>query len=500
MKCTCPACKKSFIAKTELAGRKIKCPGCGAVLTLPPVKPPSKACPHCGAELAPDAMICVQCGFDSRTGQTAAAAATGEENDAPKKKKSATRVLQSSFDIAWRLRWAIVLVLLGGAVLGFRVYSKRAKDHRAFKAAYEKNSLASYQEYISNYPEGIHADEAETHCKDHKQFAASAKKGTIEAYEAYLEDYPNGRNADEAWYRITEKRYTVAAFEEYLRRFPQGRHCGDATEWIATFDALGPALTAKKQGRPVHEIIAAYQSCLLKKLPEKYANQARRDIGELVEKRAAAWGDEFCTRFRRRFAVRPTRFDLEILVYLSECDGRFYWAHVYDSFLWRRLPRRFRGLNAIYKKLAKSADVFLVIPDWTGKRLKRCQLFAYGQGRVPMKREKGLPRRIPTLSDDVWNHVARGHGVIVKALPPTPYAPLNNLNPSDPETKAFLRAYAGAILLSHPDFRVREASLEGAVEFVKKYPESPLVVLVCSGGPVTYTASMTKPKGSIPPY
>ena len=61
------------------AGKKVRCPRCGTAFT-PPVEAPAevaplevqfeaeKVCPSCHAAMAPEAILCVQCGFNLRTG------------------------------------------------------------------------------------------------------------------------------------------------------------------------------------------------------------------------------------------------------------------------------------------------------------------------------------------------------------------------------------------------------------------------------------------------
>ncbi len=86
-------CGKQFAAKDELAGKRVKCPQCSAVLTIPqatsgaaaPRAPTSRRvselmddaglrsgvvrCPGCGAEMGGAAVICVMCGYDTRVGR-----------------------------------------------------------------------------------------------------------------------------------------------------------------------------------------------------------------------------------------------------------------------------------------------------------------------------------------------------------------------------------------------------------------------------------------------
>jgi DNA-directed RNA polymerase subunit RPC12/RpoP len=83
-KFVCPSCGKQYKWKPELAGRSAKC-ACGAKIVVPataPVAPPATTllpdepvkagvkCPSCGAELPPNAVLCVTCGYNLKTGQT----------------------------------------------------------------------------------------------------------------------------------------------------------------------------------------------------------------------------------------------------------------------------------------------------------------------------------------------------------------------------------------------------------------------------------------------
>ena len=98
MNVKCPGCKKVFRAKETLAGKRVKCQSCGAGIDIPqlendfeavPVAPkpqwkPSpgkndvysnpqpgpltKTCPSCGAAMAENAILCVQCGY-SKSGK-----------------------------------------------------------------------------------------------------------------------------------------------------------------------------------------------------------------------------------------------------------------------------------------------------------------------------------------------------------------------------------------------------------------------------------------------
>jgi DNA-directed RNA polymerase subunit RPC12/RpoP len=114
----CTACGKEYRWKPELAGRKAKC-GCGASIVVPaerpatgggapaakPAGPPAAApaptrvfaptaetiaapaessgakCPACSAALAPNAVLCVNCGYNLKTGKTLSVVVERDEDE-----------------------------------------------------------------------------------------------------------------------------------------------------------------------------------------------------------------------------------------------------------------------------------------------------------------------------------------------------------------------------------------------------------------------------------
>ncbi|MBC8351165.1 MAG: hypothetical protein H8E66_04215 [Planctomycetes bacterium] len=83
-------CGASFAAKDELAGKAVRCPKCKQPLKIPapaaaaPTVPNAMddlfdevgiaakkgpSCPQCNAELKPNAVLCVACGFDLQSGE-----------------------------------------------------------------------------------------------------------------------------------------------------------------------------------------------------------------------------------------------------------------------------------------------------------------------------------------------------------------------------------------------------------------------------------------------
>ena len=82
----CPQCQRSIAVSDTLAGQQFACPHCqqlvqaprrkirfrtrdaAAPASTPPPIPNLVACPNCRGSLAADAVFCVNCGFDLRTG------------------------------------------------------------------------------------------------------------------------------------------------------------------------------------------------------------------------------------------------------------------------------------------------------------------------------------------------------------------------------------------------------------------------------------------------
>jgi hypothetical protein len=89
-------CGATFAAPDELAGKKVKCPKCGRSFVVPgagtpsasapatPAAAPAKAqavrrCVQCNAAMSADAVLCVECGYDYRSGAGGAAQAAATE-------------------------------------------------------------------------------------------------------------------------------------------------------------------------------------------------------------------------------------------------------------------------------------------------------------------------------------------------------------------------------------------------------------------------------------
>src|SRR5262245_52825873 len=104
--CPNPQCRASLrLAQPLPPGKKVRCSRCGQDFEPPAAAPPTPAdagaislapepetpCPSCGAVLPPRAVLCVNCGFNLRTGQ---------KLEGPKKSRKKARERDSPADLA----------------------------------------------------------------------------------------------------------------------------------------------------------------------------------------------------------------------------------------------------------------------------------------------------------------------------------------------------------------------------------------------------------------
>ena len=166
-------------------------------------------------------------------------------------------------------------------------------------------TAAAYEEYLSRFPNGQHAEDArrlQTIALDDDAYEKARRVDTVAAYEAYLRSYPSGRHAeearrrqegvqareDDAAYRRAQGTGTAAAYEEYLSRFPNGQHAEDARrlQTIALDD------DAYEKARRV-DTVAAYEAYLRSYPSGRHVEAARRLLEERREAESLRPGERF---------------------------------------------------------------------------------------------------------------------------------------------------------------------------------------------------------------
>ena len=105
---------------------------------------------------------------------------------------------------------------------------KAEADDTAFSRAKEVATAPAYEAYLSNYPNGRHAEVAKRFLdairvgEDDVAFARAKAEGTVESYASYLETYPSGRHVVETRrLRAEVRRRTEAAREAEHEACPE---------------------------------------------------------------------------------------------------------------------------------------------------------------------------------------------------------------------------------------------------------------------------------------
>jgi hypothetical protein len=136
----CPSCLRDLTFDDTQAGTPVTCPNpkCRAEFTLPD---PAEAdapyglgvevvCPGCGKGMAPDAVLCIECGYDSRTGRSHRRRV--EEKDVVEKVDGTRYHFNRDRDGRWTLA-------LQGRVLGMKTKDRefQLRRYSAVVAEYE---------------------------------------------------------------------------------------------------------------------------------------------------------------------------------------------------------------------------------------------------------------------------------------------------------------------------------------------------------------------------
>jgi outer membrane protein assembly factor BamD (BamD/ComL family) len=137
------------------------------------------------------------------------------------------------------------LKFLSGVILvmafGVTAFGCADKDKQAWQEADEANTVAAFETYLQERPEGKFADQARERI-DALDWEEAEESDSVSGYEKYLREHPAGKFTEQAREKIDELDWqsagrsdTVVAYEKYLRDHPRGNYADQAAENI---DAL----------------------------------------------------------------------------------------------------------------------------------------------------------------------------------------------------------------------------------------------------------------------
>ncbi len=201
--------------------------------------------------------------------------------------------------------------------------NKQNEDSAMWFKARQENTQASYETYLSHFPQGIFRESALT-ALDKALIAAEDEcwemamlEETPESIENYLSQYPQGRYVDKAqnqrleiekndtelaFWEACHKEGSMKAYQNYLEKFPKGKHSNQAIQ-------LKQQLERKEEGEgwkkaTQKDSIEAYEG-FINNFPKgfyqkeaKKALAARKKIAQLKTAFFEAYADEKPNMFK----------------------------------------------------------------------------------------------------------------------------------------------------------------------------------------------------------
>ena len=152
-----------------------------------------------------------------------------------------------------------VLKYVGAVLIAGAFFAGCDRQPQAWEEASSADTVAAYDAYLEDYPEGEHAAEARARRDSLAEAEAWAKAedaDSVEAYEAYLADHPGGAHAAQARAHVAEARVEGAweearsansaeAYADFARNHPGDTRAAEAR-------LLGKMLGGIETGRPAN--------------------------------------------------------------------------------------------------------------------------------------------------------------------------------------------------------------------------------------------------------
>lgn len=111
-------------------------------------------------------------------------------------------------------------------------------ERKAWREADMEKTIASYQSYVDEFPDGNHARYAKKKLGDWKAWQTAREKNNYAGYCDYYEEYPEGdsvalaipymQQKEQQWWDNAQKKNTLAAYDDFIDRFPKGYYSSEA--------------------------------------------------------------------------------------------------------------------------------------------------------------------------------------------------------------------------------------------------------------------------------
>lgn len=114
----------------------------------------------------------------------------------------------------------------------------RCIERTAWQEADKTKTIASYQSYVDEFPDGLHVRYAKAKLDDWKAWHSARKMDSYSGYCEYFNEYPEGdsvalaiphmKQKEQEWWDNAQKKNTLAAYDDFIDRFPNGYYASDA--------------------------------------------------------------------------------------------------------------------------------------------------------------------------------------------------------------------------------------------------------------------------------
>ena len=231
----CPACAAVLSAPSTLEGESVNCPSCEAQSVVPKGRPRlrlASKCSSCGAPMPDNAVICIACGHDRRTGRQVGNALAPHANPVHSRASPVAAQRRPIFSPGLI---AIVVVVSGIAayLLWWKPVEARndafvATMRQATEGGASESALNALRQFIAKYPHGCQSALAQAQASVFSsQFVASTyatalqqadgagtPREALRVLETAVRKYPESPQADAARERMAHAREAIQHDDE----------------------------------------------------------------------------------------------------------------------------------------------------------------------------------------------------------------------------------------------------------------------------------------------